>query len=165
AYAVPLALLLRDMPRTTDEPGSGRSLVRTLHELLTDRSFLLLVACFTLPALAGWVVRDWMPAILKVRFELGQGPAGVAATLSWQAAAVVGAIGGGWLADRWVRRTDRGRIFVNALGMTLMAPAVLGMGTAGSVTVAVVFLVVFGLGWGFFDGNNMPILCQIVRTG
>ena len=21
----------------------------------------------------------------------------------------------------------------------------------------------FGLGWGFFDTNNMPILCQIVR--
>jgi MFS family permease len=106
-----------------------------------------------------------MPAILKGQFELGQGPAGVAATLSWQAAAVVGAVGGGWLADRWVRRTDRGRIFVSALGMGLMAPAVFGMGTAGSVTAAVVYLVVFGLGWGFFDGNNMPILCQIVRPG
>ena len=25
------------------------------------------------------------------------------------------------------------------------------------------FLILFGLGWGFFDCNNMPILCQIVR--
>ena len=25
------------------------------------------------------------------------------------------------------------------------------------------FLIVFGIGWGFFDGNNMPILAQIVR--
>ena len=33
----------------------------------------------------------------------------------------------------------------------------------GSLGVAVAFLVVFGLGWGFFDCNNMPILCQIVR--
>jgi dipeptide/tripeptide permease len=24
-------------------------------------------------------------------------------------------------------------------------------------------LVLFGLGWGFFDCNNMPILCQIAR--
>ena len=29
--------------------------------------------------------------------------------------------------------------------------------------VAVAFLVLFGVGWGFFDSNNMPILCQIAR--
>jgi hypothetical protein len=29
--------------------------------------------------------------------------------------------------------------------------------------VAIGFLLLFGLGWGFFDCNNMPILCQIVR--
>jgi hypothetical protein len=27
--------------------------------------------------------------------------------------------------------------------------------------VAVAFLILFGLGWGFFDTNNMPILCQV----
>ena len=29
--------------------------------------------------------------------------------------------------------------------------------------MAVACLILFGLGWGFFDCNNMPILCQIVR--
>ena len=29
--------------------------------------------------------------------------------------------------------------------------------------VAVAFLILFGLGWGFFDCNNMPILCQVAR--
>ena len=24
-------------------------------------------------------------------------------------------------------------------------------------------MIIFGLGWGFFDGNNMPILSQIAR--
>jgi len=164
-YAVPLVLLLRDTPRSAERVETGASPVAAARELLTNRSFLLLVACFTLPAIAGWVVRDWMPAILKQEFQLGQGPAGVAATLSWQAAAVVGAIGGGWLADRWARRHERGRMFVSALGLGLMVPAVVGMGSAGSVAVAVAWLVVFGLGWGFFDGNNMPILCQLVRPG
>ena len=37
------------------------------------------------------------------------------------------------------------------------------MGNAGSLGIAVTFLVLFGLGWGIFDCNNMPILCQIVR--
>jgi MFS transporter, Spinster family, sphingosine-1-phosphate transporter len=29
--------------------------------------------------------------------------------------------------------------------------------------VAIAFLILFGLGWGLFDANNMPILCQIAR--
>jgi MFS family permease len=169
AYAVPLFFLLpnatpftapRDSPRTSSTPG------RALRELLGNGSFILLVLYFTLPALAGWIVRDWMPAILKAEFGIGQGLAGVSATLYWQVAAIVGAVAGGWLADRWMRRSSRGRIFTSALGMVLIVPAMFGVGYApetGQLWVAVVFLIMFGLGWGFFDSNNMPILCQIVR--
>ena len=38
-----------------------------------------------------------------------------------------------------------------------------GVGNAATLQTAVFFLMLFGLGWGFFDCNNMPILCQIVR--
>jgi hypothetical protein len=127
---------------------------------------VLLVLYFTLPALAGWIVRDWMPAILKAEFGIGQGPAGVSATLYWQVAAIVGAVTGGYLADRWMRRTIRGRIYVSAIGMSLIVPAMFGVGFApqtGMLSVAIAFLVLFGIGWGFFDSNNMPILCQIAR--
>jgi hypothetical protein len=47
--------------------------------------------------------------------------------------------------------------------MSLIVPAIFGVGVAGSLAAAVACLVLFGLGWGFFDCNNMPILCQIVR--
>jgi MFS family permease len=163
-YALPLVFLLRDAPRSVTTPDTpALSPAATARELFSNLSFVLLVLYFTLPAIAGWVVRDWMPAILKERFDIGQGQAGVAATVYWQTAAIVGAIGGGWLADRWVRHTDRGRIFVSAIGMSLFIPAMVGVGNAGTLGVAVAFLVLFGLGWGFFDCNNMPILCQIVR--
>ena len=137
-----------------------------LRELLGNGSFILLVLYFTLPALAGWIVRDWMPAILKAEFAIGQGLAGVSATLYWQLAAIGGAIGGGWLADRWMRRTARGRIYTSAIGTALIVPAMFGVGYApetGLLWVAVAFLILFGLGWGFFDANNMPILCQVAR--
>jgi MFS family permease len=163
-YALPLVFLLRDVQRTSDSTIAHKnSLVGTATELLTNLSFILLVLYFTLPALAGWVVRDWMPAILKQRFNIGQGQAGVAATLYWQVAAIFGVVAGGWLADYWMRFHQRGRIFVSAIGMSLIAPAILGVGNAGSLTAAVVFLMLFGIGWGFFDCNNMPILSQIVR--
>ena len=166
-YALPLVLLLRDVKR---EPvrgdGGDETWLMKAGDLLRNPSFLLLVACFTLPALAAWIVRDWMPAILKKEFAIGQGMAGVSATLFYQLAAIVGAFVGGWLADRWMRRTVRGRLHVSALGMAMIVPALFGVGFApqtGMLWVAVVFLVLFGLGWGFFDTNNMPILCQVAR--
>lgn len=165
-YAVPLAFLLRDAPRA-EGPGAAHapkpSPWRSITELARNPSFLLLVAVFTLPALAGWVVRDWMPAVLKQTFNIGQGKAGVTASLYWQVAAIVGAMIGGWLADRWMRRHARGRIWVSAIGIALIVPAMFGVGNAGSLLTAALFLSLFGLGWGFFDCNNMPILCQIVR--
>ena len=165
-YALPLAFLLRDAPKSAvSETAAKNTIGESAKELLGNGAFILLVLYFTLPALAGWVVRDWMPAILKQQFNIAQGPAGVAATSSWQIAAMVGALLGGWLADRWMHHHQRGRIFVSAIGMGLIIPAIFGVGNAGTLTMAVLFLALFGLGWGFFDGNNMPILCQIVRPG
>jgi len=166
-YALPLFLLLRNPSRPDGEPHTaGLTPGTALRELLGNRSFVLLVLYFTLPALAGWVVRDWMPAILKAEFAIGQGLAGVSATLYWQLAAMVGAVVGGWLADRWMQRTERGRIHVSAIGMAMIVPAMFGVGYApqtGVLWVAIAFLLLFGLGWGFFDANNMPILCQVAR--
>ena len=167
-YAPILLMVLRDAPKhisstaADDKPG----VLPALRELLTNKSFILLVMYFTLPALAGWVVRDWMPAILQKSFNISQGRAGVSATLYWQAAAIVSAFFGGWLADKWMQRTDRGRIYVSAIGMALIIPALFGVGNApnlNSLSLAIASLVLFGIGWGFFDGNNMPILSQIVR--
>ena len=163
-YAVPLVILLRDAANAGGREAVVRpSPIRAGRELVTNGSFLLLVLYFTLPAMAGWVVRDWMPSILKEEFHIDQGQAGVLATLPWQLAAIGGAVVGGYLADRWMLRSPRGRVFVSAIGMSVIVPAIFGMGNAGTITLAVTFLVLFGLGWGFFDCNNMPILSQITR--
>lgn len=166
-YAIPLVFVLRDVPRLSSKDGAmlvkGPSPYGAVRELVTNPSFILLVLYFTLPALAGWVVRDWMPAVMKSRYHLDQGASGVIATSSWQLAAIATAIFGGWWADRRMRVNMRGRIHVSATGMCLIIPAIFGLGYADSLSAGVICLVVFGLGWGFFDCNNMPILCQIAR--
>src|SRR5690606_840019 len=56
--------------------------------------------------------------------------------------------------------------YVSAIGMSLIVPAMFGVGfspQSGALWVAILFLLLFGLGWGFFDCNNMPILCQVAR--
>jgi MFS family permease len=167
AYAFPLFVLLKNPARPVGEAAAPHtSPGRSIGLLLTNGSFILLVLYFTLPALAAWIVRDWMPAILKEEFNIGQGKAGVSASTFWQAAAIIGAIGGGALADQWTRTNARGRIYVSAIGVSLIVPAMFGIGYSTEIKVlgaAVAFLILFGLGWGFFDCNNMPILCQIAR--
>ena len=58
------------------EPPAKPSPIRAVAELLGNVSFILLVLYFTLPALAGWVVRDWMPAILKTGIQHRPGAGG-----------------------------------------------------------------------------------------
>ncbi len=162
-YAFPLFAFLKNPSRQTDGTGVCFSPGKAVGELFGNRNYILLVLYFTLPAIAGWVIKDWMPVILKEQFNLSQGEAGVIAVLYVQIATIGGAVLGGWLADRWMRRSERGRIYVSAIGMTLFLPALFGLGNPGTVFLAIVFLILFGVGWGFFDSNNMPILCQITR--
>ncbi|MEZ0277414.1 MAG: MFS transporter [Roseimicrobium sp.] len=161
-YAVPLLALLRNAPRETPRE-LGLTPKKSLKELLSNRNFLLLVAYFTLPAIAGWVIRDWGPRILREQFNLDQGRAGMMAVLTVQISSLCGAVAGGLMADRWMRKTSRGRIYTSALGMMLFLPALFGVGHAPTIAIAVTALLIFGLGWGFFDCNNMPILSQITR--
>jgi MFS family permease len=161
-YALPLFALLRNPPRPESKLAHSSPL-SVLRDLVSNVGFVLLVLYFTLPALAGWVVKDWMPDILKEQFGLGQGMAGMSAVLYVQLASLAGVGIGGYLADMAMRRTVRGRIVVSAIGMSLFLPALFGVGNATTLGIAIVFLILFGLGWGFFDCNNMPILCQIVR--
>jgi sugar phosphate permease len=165
-YALPLLALLRNPVRSKSESTAGDTLApseNVFRSLLSNRNFLLLVLYFTLPAIAGWVVRDWMPEILKEKFNLGQGKAGMSAILYVQIASLIGVVIGGTLADRWMRTTPSGRIFTSAIGMMLFLPALFSVGNASTLTMAIAGLIVFGFGWGFFDCNNMPILCQIAR--
>jgi predicted MFS family arabinose efflux permease len=163
-YALPLLAALRDPVRPAPTAESRAAAAGGVFRgLLGNRNFILLVLYFTLPAIAGWVVRDWMPEILREKFSLGQGKAGVSAILFVQIASLIGAVVGGALADRWMRTAARGRIFTSAIGMMMFLPALFSVGNASTLTMAVIGLIIFGLGWGFFDCNNMPILCQIVR--
>lgn len=167
AYAFVLLFALKDKPPAPEESGRlGNHPVtvgNTLRALWSRPAFWILVVYFTLPAIAGWVTKNWLPTYLADTFGLSEGPAGLSATGYIQMASFAGVLLGGVVADWWILVTPRGRIFTGALGVFLLAPALLGLGTAWSLGAAVGFMVLFGIGWGFFDCNNMPILCQIAQ--
>ena len=162
AYAAFLFFALPPKPPATAHAAGSVKVLPALKTLLCASSFLLLVLYFTLPAISGWVMKNWLPSVLADAFHLGQSAAGFTATLYVTLASLLGALLGGVAADRWMRRTERGRIYASAAGMMMMVPALFGVGYAPTLPVAIGFLVCFGIGWGIFDANNMPILCQIV---
>ncbi len=53
----------------TSDEFDRPSMINAIRELLSKKYFILLVLYFTLPAIAGWVVKDWMPDILKEKFN------------------------------------------------------------------------------------------------
>jgi predicted MFS family arabinose efflux permease len=163
-YAVVLMLALRD----ADKPDSSAQkksvhIGETVRALWSQPAFWILVIYFTLPAIAGWVTKNWLPTFLADTFNLKQGPAGLSATGYIQIASFGGVLLGGVIADWWMRKTNRGRIYTSALGVLLLVPALLLLGYAWALPVAIAAMILFGIGWGFFDCNNMPILCQIAR--
>jgi len=123
--------------------------------------FAVLLICFSLPSLPGWAVKNWLPTLLQDRFAMAQASSGLWATITNAGAAFCGVVLGGALADLWSHRTVRGRAYVSSLGLLLLVPSMAGIGLAPSFPLAIVCTIFFGLGFGMFDANNMPILCQI----
>lgn len=163
-YAVVLALSLRNPPRlSVDDRAEKVSVVETLRGLWSRPAFWLLVTSFTLTSMPGWVIKNWLPTFLADAFGLKEGPAGLSATGYIQLASLGGVFAGGVLADFWMRHSQRGRVNTSALGSFILVPSLLGLGYAWNMQAAVLFMLLYGIGWGFFDCSNMPILCQISR--
>ena len=165
AYALVLFVALPGPPRSEDRAGHRESkagVLETLKVLWGQWAFWLLVAYFTLPAVSGWLMKNWLPAHIKKDFELTEAAAGMWASMTPVVGQVFGAVFGGWLADSWSLRTPRGRILASACGTGLVACGLVVLAFSSSLPMAVVGMVTFGIGWGMFDSNNMPILCQLV---
>src|SRR6185369_3375787 len=104
------------------------SIGETMRSLLSQPAYWILILYFTLPGIAGWVTKNWLPTYLADTFKLEEGPAGLSATGYIQLASFAGVLLGGAIADAWMRAISRGRIYTSALGTLLLVPALLGLG-------------------------------------
>ena len=160
AYALVLMIFLRDTDRGTPEQRASASVSGAASGVYWP-GFVILILCFSLPSLSGWAVKNWLPTLLQDRFGLTQAPSGLWATITHAGSAFCGVIFGGWLADRWAQRNVRGRTYLSAIGLALLVPGILIVGLAPGFALTICGSLIFGFGFGMFDANNMPILCQI----
>lgn len=135
-----------------------------LAVVLSNVAFWVILFYFAAPSLPGWATKNWLPTLFAQSFGISMAQAGPISTITIAASSFVGVILGGVLSDRWVRRDIRGRIYTSAIGLGMTIPALVLLGFGGNAVAIVGAGLLFGLGFGIFDANNMPILCQIISA-
>ena len=172
AYSVILIFFLREKKdRFVSEQASATktaktsgfsSITKSLGMLLGTMSFWVILFYFAAPSFPGWATKNWLPTLFSESLGMDMSKAGPLATITIAGSSFIGVISGGIIADRWILRNLRGRIFTGAIGLSLMIPSLLLLGYGNGIIGIVGGGVIFGIGYGMFDANNMPILCQFV---
>jgi MFS family permease len=168
-YAVVLILFLKEPKQketelATQNSGLKLSPFKGLGLLFTNISFWIILFYFAVPSLPGWGVKNWLPTLFAENLNIDMAKAGPLSTITIAASSFVGVIFGGILSDRWVQKNIRGRVYTSAIGIALTIPALLLIGTGYSLFHIIGAAFCFGFGFGMFDANNMPILCQFVSA-
>jgi MFS family permease len=162
---VVIARWLAEPPRGIADGVQGAALSLNGFIRLAARTptLLCLMGAFMCANFVAVVLLSWMPKFLFDRFHMSLGMAGLTATLFVQLASMAGSPLGGWLADAWRRRTRRGRLLVQTIGVLGGAPCVAICGLTPSVGVLVASLTVWGIFKGLYDANIFASVFDVVR--
>lgn len=171
-YAVVLMLFLRENPthaipvnKISDGPKAKKSsLFGGLSLLFTNWAFWIILFYFAAPSLPGWATKNWLPTLFAGSLNIPMSEAGPISTITIAVSSFIGVIFGGILSDRWVQKNIRGRVYTGAIGLGLTIPSLLLLGFGDSFISVIGAGMLFGIGFGIFDANNMPILCQFVSA-
>lgn len=169
AYALLLVLCLRENPNhNVVKPNvetnkiEKESILKGFSALFSTVAFWIILFYFAAPSLPGWAIKNWLPTLFSENLNLPMAEAGPMSTITIALSSFCGVVAGGILSDRWVQRNIRGRIYISAIGLGLTIPALFLLGFGHNTIGVIAAGMLFGIGFGIFDANNMPILCQFV---
>lgn len=135
-----------------------------LTMLFSNIAFWVILFYFSAPSLPGWATKNWLPTLFSDSLNMGMEQAGPLSTMTLALASLVGVLVGGYISDRWVAKRLKGRIYTGVIGLGMTIPALVLIGYSSGLFMIVSGALMFGLGFGIFDVNNMPILCQFVPS-
>ncbi|NUN03685.1 MAG: MFS transporter [Bryobacteraceae bacterium] len=124
---------------------------------------LTLMTAFMCANFVAVVLLSWMPKFLYEKFDMSLAMAGLTATIFVQLASMAGAPIGGILADMLRRRSSRGRMIIQAVGVFGGAPFVALCGLTESVVWLMVALTAWGLFKGLYDANIFASVFDVIR--
>ena len=168
-YAILLIALLyekrnQSVKAETAEPAQKIPVLKGFGMIFSNVAFWIILFFFSSTSLPGWATKNWLPTLFAESLGAPMSEAGPISTITIAISSFIGILIGGPLSDNWVKKNIKGRIYTSAIGLSLMIPALLLLGLGSGMVAAIAAGLFFGIGYGMFDTNNMPILCQFVPS-
>lgn len=169
-YAVVLVFLLHEKRiEKKDEAAAAQPAVKIpvlkgFGLIFSNIAFWVILFFFASTSLPGWATKNWLPTLFSESLGIPMAQAGPISTITIAVSSFIGILIGGPLSDRWVKKNLKGRVYTSAIGLAMMIPALVLLGLGNGMVAAVSAGLFFGIGYGMFDTNNMPILCQFVPS-
>lgn len=177
-YSVVLIIFITDPGREKKntqqlaDSSQQLSVMKSIFLVLSNMAFWAVLFVFTTLSMPGWATKNWLPELLanviSRNWDMPVGEAmnfaGPIAVISLAGASFIGAMIGGRLSDKWVQKNVRGRVYTSSIGLALIVPSLVFMGLGNNLISVILAILCFGIGYGFFDTNNMPILCQFIPS-
>lgn len=168
-YAILLIALLyekrnQSVKAETTVPALKIPVLKGFGMIFSNIAFWIILFFFASTSLPGWATKNWLPTLFAESLGAPMSEAGPISTITIAISSFIGILIGGPLSDNWVKKNIKGRIYTSAIGLSLMIPALLLLGLGSGMVAAIAAGLFFGIGYGMFDTNNMPILCQFVPS-
>lgn len=168
-YAVLLMVLLYEKRDVAQEnilatPEQKIPVLKGFGMIFSNMAFWVILFFFASTSLPGWATKNWLPTLFADSLNTPMSQAGPISTITIALSSFLGILAGGPLSDKWVKRNVKGRVYTSAIGLAMMIPALILLGLGKGMFAAVAAGLFFGIGYGMFDTNNMPILCQFVPS-
>lgn len=169
AYAVLLMVLLYEKRDVAQDnilatPEQKIPVLKGFGMIFSNMAFWVILFFFASTSLPGWATKNWLPTLFADSLNTPMSQAGPISTITIALSSFLGILAGGPLSDKWVKRNVKGRVYTSAIGLAMMIPALILLGLGKGMFAAVAAGLFFGIGYGMFDTNNMPILCQFVPS-
>lgn len=172
AYSLILIFFLKENPIHSVSTNKTQTITQKqkpsifsgLSMLFSTWAFWIILFYFAAPSLPGWATKNWLPTLFAGNLQIPMSEAGPISTITIAISSFIGVILGGIMSDKWVQRNIRGRVYTGAIGLGMTIPALLLLGFGHNFISVIGAGLLFGIGFGIFDANNMPILCQFVSA-
>ncbi|MVZ64699.1 MFS transporter [Sphingobacterium sp. DK4209] len=166
-YALAMIFLIKDVPKAAITADSNTvpkvRFVDSLKVLISNRSFLFIVAFFGFISIVGWLIVGWLPTYFQEKFSLTQTQAGVYSTGYVFTAAIFGVLFGGMVTDIWSKKNSKARIYMPFIGLCIAAPAIFMANYSYILSISILCFILYSFCKSFVDTNTMPILSMVVE--
>ncbi len=171
-YSLVLILFLKENPihnvsskKIDNVPGEKKpSIISGLSLLFTNWAFWIILFLFCCSQSSGWATKNWLPTLFADSLNIPMSEAGPISTITiavssfyrryfrWYFVRPLGTKKYSWTGLYRSYRFGNDYTGFTLLGFGHSFVSVIGAG------------LLFGIGFGIFDANNMPILCQFVSA-